>query len=1041
MKRKNYFEILGLCFDPPEGNTRKIDKAIEAWEASITNALANASGDKKTEFEAEYSLKNDMEKCMKTPKTRNEEAKKLKEEKINQLQKLIDIMRIEYSGTPEVTNAQIRNVCMKLLLQDSTVKKIYESNGFVIQKKDDTINLKEYFLTTTIFNDIASKIERLSQMKIAKMPWTADVSDLYDFACFCSGGTQNDCPGFHKKKTKDLLSVLEALESTYATDNSESGHLMADLIAKGKSQVFKDELSRKKYDHSMRRNHLNAFFALLRTAPEVFKRDPLFADSCIRTIEKEIPDYNIALALYNEEAGIKNDPYEPLEAFVHVTCGICGTSNKFRSQEEAKKSKCNTCGGSLYLKCPKCEKLVPVSSDRCSCGFLLSEMRFFEEYVKETEFALQEMDIYEAKRKFAKAENANPKSKKIVLLRNRVKEMSDLYEEYVRVLDDLISAQKYFEANKYIAKVTIEMPKLNIDSQKKVVKNKMDMALQKMPDKNDPNAADKCVDIIREIKDYQPAIEMLRTFRPKAPESINVSVAGNSKLKCTINWLSTKEKGITYTVVRKNNEPSKYHTDGQVIAKDITVLEITDTSIEPGVCYYYTVFSCREGVYSVGISKEVAYYAEIEESTLRIAAESGVCRINWVLPKNATGVRILRRENAMPSNMPDADTTIIAESAVASYTDTNVKNGTRYFYRLLCLYSVGTGFTCSKNGVAFSLTPEEPPAILRSITSKVKNTTVLIQWEKFTERKFETEIREISNHLEKSVVGVVMSTSDLNMLLGKGKNFSCVTSDLGHCSFDIPLNSTYQIAVITSSGSSSVVSAVLNISSIEKCEINRKESRIETGRLLLKLSELPKKLSRIHYMMAVKKGKEVPWASKNDAINHTMKIISIEDYQRDGMIVIEPIPQDDIYVSVIGEYTVSGEEIIYSETSKLKLSNKPKSIIKYSLAWIKSGLFGNKIKACKWIIETSAEEIPELWLVYKTDGHIPMRLEDPKVILLQKINEREEAFPGNKMEIKLEENILEKLPMNAEIRMMLLPEDRAEYEIVCDDLKTLRVPS
>lgn len=1041
MERKNYFEILGLCFDPPERNEKKIGKAIKEWESSITNALANASGSKRDELEAELRLKDDMEECMNTPKTRNEEAKKIKKEKEDQLQKLIDILKMGQSGTPEVTSAQINNVSLKFFLQEKTVKKIYEDNGFVIQKQNNNVNLKEYFLDMTTYNGVVSQLEQLNQMKLTKIPWTAEVHDLYDFTCFCSGGTREDCMEFHKKKTEDLNGILAALSSTYATDNSNSGHLMGDLISKGISQIFQDETTRKKYDYSLKRSRLNPFFRLLKSAPEIFKKDPLFADSCIRTIEKEFPDYDIALALYNQEAGIKNDPYEPLEAFIHVTCGVCGAANKFRSQEEAKKSKCNTCGSSLYMKCPSCERLVPVSSNRCSCGFLLTELRFFEEYVRETEFALKEMDIYEAKKKLAKAEGANPKSEKLSSLKKRVTEMSDLYGRYIKTLDDLITLQKYFEASRYIAKIALEAPKLRIDSQKKVVKAKIDKALRNMPDKNDPFAADKCIDIIREVKDYQPAIEMLRTLKPKPPVGIHASVTGNVSLKCTVNWSSAKEKGVTYTVVRKINEPSKYHTDGQVVAKDINVLEVTDSNIESGVRYFYTVFSCRAGIYSEGISKEVSYYSEIDESTVRVTAESGVCRMNWVLPKNAAGVRILRREGAMPSDMPDANTAIIAEHVAANYTDTNVKNGIKYFYRLLCMYPVGSGFQCSRNGVTFSLTPEEPPVVLKSVTSSVVNSTVTIQWTKYTERKFEINVREVSNHIEKNIIGAIMPSSDLNKMLGKGRNFSCATSDIGQCSFDIPLKSSYQVAVITSSGSSSVISSVMDISSIEKCEIDRTQSRIEMGRLILILKDLPENLSKIHYMMAVKSGKEAPWASRDDAMNQTIKIITAVDYQIDGMIVIEPIPQDDLYISVIGEYNVPGGQVIYSEPSKIKLSNKPKTSIKYSLSWIKAGLFSNKMKACKWIVETSAEEVPELMLVYKTDGHIPMRLDDPKVVILQKIDEREEAFPGNRYEVELGEDMIHKLPENAEIRMMMLPEDMAEYEIICNDVKTLKVPS
>lgn len=1033
MARKNYFETLQLNYLKPDDVDDVLDLAILKWEKCKGNPM---DPEEKKRIKLE---KEEMLHCMRDSELRRKEAENLKETRIKELQDVIDILKMGQSEELIVTKAQKNSIRESFGLPDSIINSIYNKNGIVEQNFESKISKNDYFMLETNFNKITKMISELNRLNDRRYPWSYCVKDLYDFTCFCTGGTKEECEKFYFKRTDEIRERLHVFSIDISVDRTSQ--LLNDIATIGETQIFKDENTRKKYDLTLKKEKLRTFLDMLQKAPSIYKHNSLFAETCINKIKTELKDYDLSVFVYNEATNIQQNPYIPLEALVHVMCGTCGTDNVFRLKKDAQNSKCNTCGANLYIECPNCKKLVPVSSNRCSCGFLLTELRFFEEYVRETEFALKEMDIYEAKKKLAKAEGANPKSEKLSSLKKRVTEMSDLYGQYIKTLDDLITLQKYFEASRYIAKIALEAPKLRIDSQKKVVKAKIDKALRNMPDKNDPFAADKCIDIIREVKDYQPAIEMLRTLKPKPPVGIHASVTGNVSLKCTVNWSSAKEKGVTYTVVRKINEPSKYHTDGQVVAKDINVLEVTDSNIESGVRYFYTVFSCRAGIYSEGISKEVSYYSEIDESTVRVTAESGICRMNWVLPKNAAGVRILRREGAMPSDMPDANTAIIAEHVAANYTDTNVKNGIKYFYRLLCMYPVGSGFQCSRNGVTFSLTPEEPPVVLKSVTSSVVNSTVTIQWTKYTERKFEINVREVSNHIEKNIIGAIMPSSDLNKMLGKGRNFSCTTSDIGQCSFDIPLKSSYQVAVITSSGSSSVISSVMDISSIEKCEIDRTQSRIEMGRLILILKDLPENLSKIHYMMAVKSGKEAPWASRDDAMNQTMKIITAVDYQIDGMIVIEPIPQDDLYISVIGEYNVPGGQVIYSEPSKIKLSNKPKTSIKYSLSWIKAGLFSNKMKACKWIVETSAEEVPELMLVYKTDGHIPMRLDDPKVAILQKIVEREEAFPGNRYEVELGEDMIHKLPENAEIRMMMLPEDMAEYEIICNDVKTLKVPS
>ena len=43
MARRNYFDILGLDFDPAESNKKKIEAAIARWKAVKENELNNAT--------------------------------------------------------------------------------------------------------------------------------------------------------------------------------------------------------------------------------------------------------------------------------------------------------------------------------------------------------------------------------------------------------------------------------------------------------------------------------------------------------------------------------------------------------------------------------------------------------------------------------------------------------------------------------------------------------------------------------------------------------------------------------------------------------------------------------------------------------------------------------------------------------------------------------------------------------------------------------------------------------------------------------------
>ena len=185
MERKNYFEMLGLDFDPPERNERRIQLALDSWKKRMEDMLANETiSTRRTAISDELSQYSAIAELMKDTKLRNQEARALKESRIQQLEKLIDILLMGQSGTMEVTNAQIRNVSLKLKLSIKTVEETYKKKGFEIQKRNAGANLNEAFLSTVIFNNICDKLEQLRKMSIPQYPWTSKVMALYDLACF-----------------------------------------------------------------------------------------------------------------------------------------------------------------------------------------------------------------------------------------------------------------------------------------------------------------------------------------------------------------------------------------------------------------------------------------------------------------------------------------------------------------------------------------------------------------------------------------------------------------------------------------------------------------------------------------------------------------------------------------------------------------------------------------------------------------------------------------------------------------------------------------
>lgn len=1039
MSRKNYYEILGLDFDPPEDKDKVINEAIETWKKRKENALSNETIDsKRAEIKYELSLYNDMVTVLGDKKTRKAEANELKKIRTQQLENILDIIIDGATGTLEVTKPQIQNIYDKLGLSKGNIEKIYKSKGFAVKKPINT-NINNVFMNKSIFDNYTASIKNMKKINSIKYPWFSNTNDIYDLICFMMTSDNKDVESYHKKRTSELLSICETTALKFASDMSDEGHAINDLFTKGKTDIFKTEDDRRKYDMTLEREKYEPFFAMIKSAPDVIKKDSYFADSCIKKIQKGFPDYNIALALYNRAAGLTQDPYEPMEALIYVTCGSCKTPQEFRTREEALKAKCSVCGAPLYVECPSCHKKVPSIADRCSCGFAISEMQFFDEYLSLAKLALSQMDLNEALKQFTNAKNAYPNHPKLSALEKEITNEQEKYKVHLDKLNSFMSLGNYMEAEAFVNKLLASTPQLNLNKQKSDIKSKLEQARKMMPTDSLPlhEKANRCEDILMSVKDYKPALDLLNSIRPRRPLNLQAALSAGSALSCTLSWNATGDKGVKYLVVRKENGEPKTFADGVVLVKDTEQLNYKDTTLKPGIYYGYAVFACRRNNYSDPLVTKVIHFSDIDAKTVQTSAEDGVCRLSWSLPKNAVGVRILKCTNATPAKVPGGGTTILTSNASANYDDFDVKNNTKYGYRLQCIYPFGNGFEYSE-GYTIILTPEPKPVAIKNVSAQVDANTVNIRWAPTIGENRSIRIREVLTSLGNEQSGKVLLLSDINKAIGNGRILNNALSSDGKTSFSIPSNTTIKIAIISESGSLGIISSVVSVSSIGKLEINKSETKIDTNKLCIKLTNLPKYLDKIHYIVAQKNGKTVPWATKENIKDGILKALTVQQYQKDGMIIVPNVPKTELYITIIGEYKLTDGSIVYADPAKLRVNNKEKDEIRCEFKWA-SGFFGKKPKDCKLVLTSKADSIPELYVVYKSDGHIPMNFNDPKNIILHTVKEMENGFKNNEYTYKFEDSIWKKVGSGTQLRIFIPEENSNDYKIV-HDVETCKVP-
>ena len=395
MAKRNIFEMLGLEFDPPD-NVKKIRAAYDAWRKRLTSELNTTVDPTRTaEIRAELQMDEYIALTIDNPRFRQREAETLKQQRIEELRLYIDIQRGDTQGTLQVNQAQIRQVHDKLRLSLATIEATYKEQGFEVKPAKTAqkilATLNNFFLSDSIMEELRKNFEAFRQVPDEKnFPWSAKVYDLYALAFYIENQIEPSPEFYRRRSTDDLREIFREEAKKYSAPIPQ-WQAIKSLLNIAQSQVFNNDDSRFKYEHSLKIESLAGLFANIKAAPEIFKRDSYFADNCINRIHRTFPNfltYEMSAALYNKAAGLIKNPYEATndagENFFCVTCANCGGFEKFRTREESERAKCKICGDNFFIECPKCGKKIPATADRCTaCDFSVVEFKNFSNYIAE----------------------------------------------------------------------------------------------------------------------------------------------------------------------------------------------------------------------------------------------------------------------------------------------------------------------------------------------------------------------------------------------------------------------------------------------------------------------------------------------------------------------------------------------------------------------------------------------------------------------------------------------------------------------------------
>ena len=899
MSTYDLFDLTGLPFDESRETGKSVRTAIEKKEKELHGMLGTLSSSlqrKEINEQLAFLSEKKAEIFLSSGKL-NQRYKALAEERVNReienLKSVASMMRL--SGKRAVTNGAIRTYKVKSKLSKENVEKVFREAGLTIVELNPLAAMPKF---PTNAAQISAELAALRKMKDPN-PLGADpalATDLYAFIAYLEGEPKNAAE-YRRKPVEELYALCDGHSRRFSSRNDDLGKVCAMLASAGKTNVFDSQANRDAYDAYMlyQGKELANLFALLKQASKSDLMDAQFAEVCIKRIAAVFPEKDVALAIYNLEAGLRSDPYLPETLVFYAKCASCLNLSEFADDAEAKKAnKCSFCGKALYQPCPRCGEHVLVAVERCpACGFSFADTMMFHTYFQKSEDALRRCDFSLARHQLERAQSADPWQKaKIEGLAHRIEVEEKRFEQPLSQLRNAIAKKQFQAASGITAHIMSSCPSFHIapfETQIQMALSKARSLFANSKRLNAPQRAEACLDILDICRDFTPAIDFLRATPPQALKQLTI-VLDTAKCSATISWPGSTERGVTYRVVRKPGKISpQSEFAGVVVADDITTCDHLDQSLQPGIWYSYAVFAKRMGVCSDGVGNTVVLLADV--TNVRYELEDNTALLTWRVPKNCAGVTI--------SRALEGGTRVLSQNARESYEDHNLSYGKTYAYTLRANYH---GFQPSE-GVTVFVTPTEKLRPFALTVHPVSDNWFHVVWELM---RIDTTIR-----IQVNQKTVYERKSRLNC-----------------CDIELPANGVFTIKAAASSGDGWVAAKnCVKLDTLSSCEIDENSSAVRESpsaeadaathiELEMKLTEpIPKNVITFWYVVrpGPASSSHPPWLHADEvATAPDVYRVSIAVYLQTGRLRYCGIAKDveSYYVTLFTVYSIGGQEVI-----------------------------------------------------------------------------------------------------------------------------------
>jgi len=222
--------------------------------------------------------------------------------------------------------------------------------------------------------------------------------------------------------------------------------------------------------------------------------------------------------------------------------------------------------------------------------------------------------------------------------------------------------------------------------------------------------------------DDQALTERLIALPPPAPRDVAATMDGKHIL---VTWQAASGAltgRLQYRVLRGHDGAPSTPSAGTVVTERTAQALAVDEGAPPGADLYYSVFACYSVLASrltqacspPGVTGPAVLALDVTD--VRVTEGNTTVTGSWQPAPGARAV-LVRRGTGRPPDGAENGTPV--EASLTGFTDSGLRTGTEYFYRITASYRTGDGQRHDSAGVVVPATPEHEPEPVADLTVAV----------------------------------------------------------------------------------------------------------------------------------------------------------------------------------------------------------------------------------------------------------------------------------------------------------------------------------